>query len=125
MSDEGLDLVFSYCRKPVLVMGAGNILFGDDGFGPAVIAELEAREDVPDYVHLLDVGSGARNILFIMVISEKVPETIILVDTVLEGQGPGKVFEIDLEDSRHPRPRLRGDRLQRGSRIITGDRSFI
>jgi coenzyme F420 hydrogenase subunit delta len=98
MSDEGFDLVFSYCRKPVLVMGAGNILYGDDGFGPAVIAELEARDDVPDHVHLLDVGSGARNVLFNIVISEKVPETIILVDSVLEGQGPGKVFEIDLED---------------------------
>ena len=98
MSEEEFDLVFSYCRKPVLVMGAGNILYGDDGFGPAVIAELETRDDVPDYVHLLDVGSGARNFLFNMVISEKVPGTIILVDSVLEGQGPGKVFEIDLDD---------------------------
>jgi len=98
MAEEEFDLVYPYCRKPVLVMGAGNILFGDDGFGPAVIEELEKRDDIPDFVHLLDVGSGARNFLFNIVISEKIPEIIILVDTVLEGQGPGKVFEIDLDD---------------------------
>ncbi len=26
-----------FCRKPTVVLGVGNILFGDDGFGCAVV----------------------------------------------------------------------------------------
>jgi coenzyme F420 hydrogenase subunit delta len=98
MTDTEFDLVFSYCRKPILIMGAGNILYGDDGFGPAVIEELEKREDIPDEIHLLDIGSSARNILFNILLSEKIPETIILIDSVNKGRGPGEVFEIDIDE---------------------------
>lgn len=28
-------------KKSVLVLGCGNILFGDDGFGPAVVEHLQ------------------------------------------------------------------------------------
>ena len=39
--DDEMEPIFKYCTKRILVMGAGNILFGDDGFGPAVVEELQ------------------------------------------------------------------------------------
>ncbi len=87
--------------KPVLILGCGNILFGDDGFGPAVISALKENYDVPEKVYILDVGTGAREILFPMVIGETDVETIIIVDAVDfsdRGRAPGEIFEISIED---------------------------
>jgi coenzyme F420 hydrogenase subunit delta len=98
IEDDDIVPVFDYCKKRVLVMGAGNILFGDDGFGPAVIEELQKRDDVPDDVYLMDIGTSARPILFNIVLSEKVPEAIIIIDSVTKGRGAGEVFEIDLDE---------------------------
>ena len=42
-----------FCRKPTLILGCGNVLFGDDGFGCALVEALEARGAVPDDVCLL------------------------------------------------------------------------
>jgi len=27
----------AYCRKPTLIVGCGNVLYGDDGFGCALV----------------------------------------------------------------------------------------
>jgi coenzyme F420 hydrogenase subunit delta len=91
--------VFDYCKKRVLVMGAGNILFGDDGFGPAVIEELEKRK-LPHDIYILDVGSSARGILFNILLSEKIPKVLIIVDSITKETAkkkPGTVLEVGLE----------------------------
>ncbi len=88
-------------RKPTLVLGCGNILFGDDGFGPAVISALQENYDVPVSVCLLDVGIGAREILFSMVAGETKVDTLIIIDAVDfsdRGRVPGDVFEISVDD---------------------------
>jgi len=94
--------VFDYCKRRVLVMGAGNLLFGDDGFGPAVIEELQRRKRLPKDVYLLDVGTSARGILFNILLTEVIPETLIIVDSIsadrVKGKGPGSVLEVDLDD---------------------------
>ena len=41
-----------FCRKPTVVLGIGNILFGDDGFGCAVVDYVEAHYPVPEAVCL-------------------------------------------------------------------------
>ena len=45
-----------HLEKPILIFGCGNVLFGDDGFGPAVTDALMANYDIPDneddYIHL-------------------------------------------------------------------------
>jgi hydrogenase maturation protease len=46
----------------VLILGLGNPLRGDDGIGPRVIQELEARE-LPAGVAALDGGTGGLDIL--------------------------------------------------------------
>lgn len=94
---DDIDPVYSYCRKRFLVMGAGNPLYGDDGFGPEVIKELE-RRDIPDDIHLMDVETSARNFIFNILISEVTPRAVIIVDSMSKGRGPGEVYEVDLDD---------------------------
>jgi coenzyme F420 hydrogenase subunit delta len=89
-----------YCRKPVVVLGCGNILFGDDGLGPAVIERLEGEAPAAwaEQVCLLDVGTGARKVLFDMALSDSRPEVLLVVDAVDAGRAPGEVFALSIDD---------------------------
>ncbi len=84
--------------KPVLVLGCGNILFGDDGFGPKVIETLLETCTIPANAEVLDAGCSVRKLLFNILLSEKRPEKIIIVDAFDVGIKPGEVFEIDIDD---------------------------
>ena len=93
------DAIPDYYRKPVLVLGCGNILFGDDGFGPKVIEHLEKNYSLPDHVAVVDAGTGVRNILFnIAVGGERRTRKIIIVDAMDAGRKPGEIFELDVSD---------------------------
>ena len=83
--------------KRALVIGCGNVLIGDDGLGPAVIKRLARTAGLPDWVGLLDAGTGVRKVLFNIVLAERKPERIIVVDAVDVGRVPGEVFEIGLK----------------------------
>ena len=84
--------------KRVLIFGCGNVLLGDDGFGPAVIEELERRDDLPEDAHAEDVGTSIRGILFDIALLERRPEQIIVLDAVDRvGRAPGEVFEISVD----------------------------
>jgi coenzyme F420 hydrogenase subunit delta len=85
-------------RKPVLVIGCGNILFGDDGFGPEAIKYLKKNFQIPENVELVNAGTGIRNILFDIVLAEKKPDKIIIIDAIDAGKKPGDIFEIEIED---------------------------
>jgi coenzyme F420 hydrogenase subunit delta len=87
-----------YCRARVLVLGCGNVLFGDDGFGPAVVAHLRERFPLPSDVCVVDAGSRAREILFTLALGEARPQRLVIVDAVDAGRKPGEVFEIDIGD---------------------------
>ena len=91
------DYLPDYCRKRVLVLGCGNVLLGDDGFGPAVIDVILESDKVPDDVCFLKVGTSSREILFNIVLSEKRPQKIIVVDAMECGQPPGSVIELSLD----------------------------
>lgn len=83
----------------ILILGCGNTLLGDDGFGPAVIETLENSYKLPPDVHAEDVGTSIGEILFDIAVSEKRPAHIILVDTInREGRNYGEVFEADIND---------------------------
>jgi len=83
-----------FCRKPTLILGCGNILFGDDGFGCAVVDYVEKTTRVPPHVCLLDVGTGVRNLLFTLVLSPVRPRRLLILDAVDAGRAPGELFEI-------------------------------
>jgi len=85
-------------EKSILIFGCGNILFGDDGFGPAVIECLNEKYHLPGDVLALDVGTSIRDILFDLILSEKKPKQLIIIDAVgYPDRQPGEVFEIPVE----------------------------
>lgn len=85
-------------EKSTLVFGCGNILFGDDGFGPAVVKYLQENYPLPADVLVLDVGTSIRDLLFDLVLSEKKPQKIIIIDAVDQpDRKPGEIFEIPVE----------------------------
>ena len=87
-----------FCCKPTLVLGLGNILFGDDGFGCAVVDYIESNYDVPEVVCLLDAGTSARKLLFTLCLSPIRPQRLLIFDAIDVGRAPGELFEIDPAD---------------------------
>ncbi len=85
-------------EKRVLIFGCGNILFGDDGFGPAVVSRLNEKYQLPGDVLALDMGTSIRDTLFDLALSETKPQKLIIVDAVeYPDRKPGEVFEIPVE----------------------------
>ena len=92
------DALPDFCRKPTLILGCGNTLFGDDGFGCAAVEYLETHYALPEDVCLLDVGTGVRKLLFTLCLSPARPRTVLIVDALDVGRAPGELFEIAPED---------------------------
>ena len=91
------DILPAFCQARVLILGVGNLLYGDDGFGPAVAEYLGQHYAISDDVYVMDVGTGVRKLLFTLSLSEAHPEEIIIVDAVDWGQEIGQVSEIPVE----------------------------
>jgi len=87
-----------FCRKPTLVLGIGNIFFGDDGFGCAVVDYLESHYDIPEAVCLLDAGTSVRKLLFTLCLSPARPRRLLIFDAIDAGRTPGELFEINPSD---------------------------
>ncbi len=85
-------------QKDILVLGCGNILFGDDGFGSSVAEGLERCSLLPKNVSVINAGTSVRGILFDLVLSEEKPRKIIVIDAVDAKRRPGEIFRIDLEE---------------------------
>ncbi len=74
-------------------------MFGDDGFGPEVIADLETHHRTPDDAAFLDVGTSIRDFLFDILLLEQKPKQIVIVDAARHpDRRPGEVFEIELDE---------------------------
>lgn len=83
--------------KSVLILGCGNRLIGDDGFGPAVAQRLASNFAVPDDVCVFDAGTSVRQILFDTALADKKPSKIVIVDAMDCGRTPGELFYLDIE----------------------------
>ncbi|MHB8839834.1 MAG: hydrogenase maturation protease, partial [Gemmatimonadaceae bacterium] len=85
-------------RHPTLILGCGNTLFGDDGFGCELVDYLEQHYAVPDAVCLLDVGTGVRKLLFTLCLSAERPDQILVLDALDVGRSPGEIVALDAAD---------------------------
>ena len=92
-----IDFLPAFCRARILILGVGNLLFGNDGFGPAVAEYLSQHFAISDDVYVMDVGTGVRRLLFTLSLSETQPEEIVIVDAVDWGQEIGQVAEVSAE----------------------------
>jgi coenzyme F420 hydrogenase subunit delta len=84
-----------FCQRATLVLGCGNVLFGDDGFGCALVEYVQAHHRVPDDVCMLDAGTGVRKLLFTLCLSPVRPRRLLIVDALDAGRAIGELFEID------------------------------
>ena len=71
-----------------LIVGFGNVLLGDDGFGVEVVQRL-AASSLPPCIETMDVGIGGMH--FVLRLMEGV-EALIVVDAVQRGQPPGTLY---------------------------------
>lgn len=80
-----------------IIFGCGNLLMGDDGFGPAVIEKLETGHLLPESVEAVDAMTGIREYLFDYLLAEEGrPDHIIILDAVdFKDRRPGEVFCIE------------------------------
>ncbi len=92
------ETVPEYVKKRVLILGVGNVLFGDDGFGPAATDHLLKNCEIPSDVYVMDVGIGAGDVLFTVGLSQSRPERIIVLDAVDMKRKPGEIFELSIDD---------------------------
>jgi coenzyme F420 hydrogenase subunit delta len=98
VSQPDQEEVPDFCRKLTLILGCGNVLFGDDGFGCALVEYLEAHYTLPEEVCLLDAGTGVRKLLFTLCLSPVRPRRVLILDALDVGRDPGELFEIAPED---------------------------
>ncbi len=92
------DILPDYIKARVLVLGCGNLLFGDDGFGPELARFYPQNHELPDDVVVRDAHTSVKNLLFDILLSEVAPKLIVIVDAVDKQREPGEVFEIELEE---------------------------
>ena len=73
----------------LLVAGVGNVLSGDDGFGPAV---AELLDHLPAGVEVIETGIGGVALLQELMAG---CTGLILIDAVDRGAAPGTVFVLE------------------------------
>jgi hydrogenase maturation protease len=81
----------SEARPRVLIGCVGNVLRGDDGFGPAVAERLT---DLPEGAEVVETGIGGIALLQELMAG---CEGLVLIDAVDHGAEPGTVFVISPE----------------------------
>lgn len=93
----------------VLVVGVGNLLHGDDGFGVAVARRLADRP-LPPGVTIAETGIGGIHLVHELMAGY---EAVVVVDSVDRGRPPGTVMVIDADvvDVDQLEPIERHDRL--------------
>ena len=92
-------IMTEYNAKHTLVLGCGNILFGDDGFGPAVADYIMDNYPLGDDAASVNLGLSTRGFFFDILLSDTRPRRIIVADAVqVEGRKPGEVFELPLDN---------------------------
>jgi hydrogenase maturation protease len=69
----------------IYVLGFGNVLMGDDGFGPAVIRAFDAAYSTGPGVEVVDVGTPGLDLMPWFSDAER----LVIVDTVNSDCAPG------------------------------------
>lgn len=85
-----------YWNSEILVLGCGNVLFGDDGFGPAAVEYFIKNYELSAETCVINAGLSVREILFTIVLSDTQPKRIIVVDAVDIGKSPGEIFDLEI-----------------------------
>ncbi len=80
-------------KKPVLVLGIGNLLFRDDGVGLHVIEKLKSMS-LPSYVEVIEGGIAAFDIVYLIERRKKV----VVIDAMKADGEPGMIYRFTGND---------------------------
>jgi hydrogenase maturation protease len=75
----------------IRVLGIGNVLMSDDGFGPFVVRVLEANYECPPGVEIIDAGTPGLDLTPYLLRAD----AVIFVDTVAARGTPGEIRVYD------------------------------
>jgi hydrogenase maturation protease len=78
----------------VLVLGVGNPLMGDDGFGLALLEHLRRSREWPDGVTLMDGGTWGMNLLPAI----EDADALLILDAIDAGRDPGTLVVLQRGD---------------------------
>jgi len=85
-------------KKEILVLGCGNLLFADDGFGYEVINQLEKIDNLPENVEIIDAGTGGSYYLMSLLDEDAPVKKIIIVDIIDFNLEPGTIKKLGVDD---------------------------
>jgi len=77
----------------ILVLGVGNLLLSDEGFGVHVAQRLTDMEFPPE-VQVMEGGTDGFGLMPVVLQADR----LILIDAVKGGGPPGSVYRFDIED---------------------------
>jgi len=72
----------------ILVVGVGNVLQGDDGFGVELANRLMSRTDLPDNIKLMETGIGGMSLIQELMYGY---DALLILDAYQNGGEPGKL----------------------------------
>lgn len=77
----------------VLILGIGNILLSDEGFGVHAVKTLQERFQFPPNVAVIDGGTGGLSLLSEL----KDKDYLFIIDAVLLGEKPGTIAQFSYD----------------------------
>jgi len=80
--------------KQITVLGVGNILMQDEGFGVRVVEQLLRQYHFPEQVQVLDGGTLGMELLRFLIGTDK----LIIVDAVSGILPPGSFYQFNHEE---------------------------
>ena len=84
----------STCTPPVLVLGVGNVLLGDDGVGPALVGLVQEKYTSMPQVECID--GGTQGMALLGYLTDRT--TLILLDAFSNGKAPGEITALGKQE---------------------------
>jgi len=81
-------------EKPILILGVGNLLLSDEGFGVHMAQRLE-RESWPADVEVMEGGTDGFRLMNVI----RGRRRLIVIDAIKGGEQPGTLYRFDYEDA--------------------------
>lgn len=75
-----------------LVVGVGNVLHGDDGFGIALAHRLQAREQLPASCKVIETGIGGMSLIQEVMAG---CQRLLILDAYRKGEAPGTLYLLE------------------------------
>jgi hydrogenase maturation protease len=87
-----------------LIAGIGSLSFGDEGFGPEVLQQLQRQrrarpEWLPEGLRLLDCGVRALRLAYLLA---GALERVLLINACARGGRPGTLYLLDVDTDHAP-----------------------